>query len=84
MRLTCPTSKPVENCVGRPCGFCDGQTDTGTGFFRVLCTVALHAHTLPGGWTIGSLVAAVQRLMSAHVHEQQQGDLVVSEYITVF
>jgi hypothetical protein len=52
-----------------PCAICGGQGGTGTGFspcFSVLpcryhSAVALDAHISPGGWTIGPLVAAVQR-----------------------
>jgi hypothetical protein len=52
-----------------PCEICSGQSSTGTGFcpsslvFPCLynSTMALHKHISPGGWTIGPLVAAVQR-----------------------
>jgi hypothetical protein len=52
-----------------PCGICDWQSNTVTGFspsFLVCAckyhsTLTLHSHVLPGGWTIWPLVAAVQR-----------------------
>jgi hypothetical protein len=52
-----------------PCGICGGQSDTGTGLSpnslafpcRYHSTVPLHTHILPGGITIGLLMATVQR-----------------------
>jgi hypothetical protein len=51
-----------------PCGICDEQCETGTGFSSsssvLLCqyhsTMVLHIHISPEGRTIGPLVAAVQ------------------------
>jgi hypothetical protein len=53
-----------------PCGICGEQSFTGTGLSRsspvLPCqyhsTVILHSHLSPGGWTIGPLMVAVQRL----------------------
>jgi hypothetical protein len=46
-------------------GICGGQSDTGTGSSTFPCryhsTVPLHTHILPGGLTIGLLMATVQR-----------------------
>jgi hypothetical protein len=62
-----------------PCGICDRWSGNGTRFspsFSVfLCryhsVIALHYHISPGGWTIGLLVAAVQR-HSPNEHEKEQ------------
>jgi hypothetical protein len=53
----------------RPCWIYSGQSGTGAGYspsssnFPCQChsTVALHSRVSSGGWTIGPLVAAVQR-----------------------
>jgi hypothetical protein len=52
-----------------PCEICGGQTGAGTDYSRsysgfpcqYYSTVALHTHVSSGGWTVGPLVAAVQR-----------------------
>jgi hypothetical protein len=45
-----------------PREICGGQSGTGTGFpCRCHSTVALHTHVSRGGWTVGSLVAEIQR-----------------------
>jgi hypothetical protein len=52
-----------------PCGICDGQISNGTHFtlsssgFPCQChsTMAVHTHASSGGWTIGLVVATVQR-----------------------
>jgi hypothetical protein len=52
-----------------PCGICGGQSGNGTGFsltslvfpHQYHSAVALHAHVSSGGWTVGPLMATVQR-----------------------
>jgi hypothetical protein len=55
--------------VVSPCEICGGQSGTVTGFFSKFfsfpchyhSTIAVHTHMLSGGWTLGLLVAVVQR-----------------------
>jgi hypothetical protein len=61
----------------RPCGMCDGQSDTGTCFslshsvFSCQCysTAALPTHISLGGRTVVPLGPAVQRHYLTHRHE---------------
>jgi hypothetical protein len=63
-----------------PCGICGGHSGTVTGFSsncsvlpcQYHSNIDLHTHVSPGGWTVGLLVATVQRHSLTHWHEQQQ------------
>jgi hypothetical protein len=66
-RRTLTAEDRIRSCVS-PFGICGARSGVGTDFsqsslaFRFQChsTVTLHTH-MSGGWTIGPLVAAVQR-----------------------